>query len=70
LIGDLRCEINRHAQRNAQDIKQAQERMPPQIPQHVPPENTKILRCHSACDLGMGDGARYKNSVTPVFVLS
>src|SRR5437868_5304219 len=43
LIRDLDREINRDAERNTQDVKQAEQRMTPQISQDVPSKNTKIL---------------------------
>src|SRR5437763_416552 len=47
VISNLRREINCYAQRDAQDIQKPEQRMPPQVPQHVPPEDSKILRLHS-----------------------
>ena len=47
VISDLRREINRHAERHTQDIQEPEQRMPPQVPQHVPPENAKISCRHS-----------------------
>ncbi len=47
VIRNLRGQINRHAKRHAQDIQQPEQRMPPQITQNVPAEDTKISFGHA-----------------------
>ena len=46
LIGDLRRQVDRDAQRHARDIQQAQKRVAAQIPENMRPENGEILRGH------------------------
>ena len=46
VIGDLGREINRDAERHAQDIQGREQRMTPQVTKNVPAKNAKILRCH------------------------
>ena len=46
VISNLRCQINRDAKRHTQDIQKSEERMPAQIPQHVPAKDAEILWPH------------------------
>lgn len=46
VIGDLSREINRHPERNAQNIQEREQRMMPQVTEHVRSENAKILCAH------------------------
>jgi hypothetical protein len=46
LVRDLRREINSDAERNAQDIEEPEERMAPQVTQHMPSKNAEVLVVH------------------------
>ena len=48
LICDLRRQKDRYAERDTQDVERAEQRMPPQITQNMPPKNAIILFLHLA----------------------
>jgi hypothetical protein len=46
VVRNLGREINRHAQRDAQDVQEREKPMVPQVPENMPSEYAKILCSH------------------------
>jgi hypothetical protein len=46
VVRDLNREINRHAERDAQDIEQREQPVPTDVSHHVPPKEAQVLPGH------------------------